>query len=36
MSYGDYVEQLTGLLFLNMLDERTKPVDLTHSPLCAG
>ena len=25
MSYGDYVEQLTYLLFLNMADERTQP-----------
>jgi len=25
MSYGDYVEQLTYLLFLKMVDERTKP-----------
>ena len=25
MSYGDYVEQLTFLLFLKMADERTKP-----------
>lgn len=24
MSYGDYVEQLTYLLFLDMADERTK------------
>ena len=24
MSYGDYVEQLTFLLFLKMADERTK------------
>ena len=27
MSYGDYVEQLTYLLFLKMADERTKAVD---------
>jgi len=28
MSYGDYVEQLTFLLFLKMADERTrKPFD---------
>ena len=26
MSYGDYVEQLTYLLFLKMADERTKPL----------
>jgi type I restriction enzyme M protein len=25
MSYGDYVEQLTYLLFLKMSDEQTKP-----------
>ena len=25
MSYGDYVEQLTYLLFLKMADERTRP-----------
>jgi type I restriction enzyme M protein len=25
MSYGDYLEQLTYLLFLKMADERTKP-----------
>jgi len=25
MSYGDYVEQLTYLLFFKMADERTKP-----------
>ena len=25
MSYGDYVEQLTYLLFLKMPDERTRP-----------
>ena len=25
MSYGDYVEQLTYLLFLKMADERKKP-----------
>ncbi|MCL5958170.1 MAG: type I restriction-modification system subunit M N-terminal domain-containing protein, partial [Chloroflexi bacterium] len=25
VSYGDYVEQLTYLLFLKMADERTKP-----------
>ena len=25
MSYGDYVEQLTYLLFLKMADEQTKP-----------
>ena len=26
MSYGDYVEQLTYLLFLKMADERTKVI----------
>ena len=25
MGYGDYVEQLTYLLFLKMADERTRP-----------
>ena len=25
MSYGDYVEQLTFLLFLKMADERSRP-----------
>ncbi len=25
MSYGDYVEQLTYLLFLKMADEKSKP-----------
>jgi len=25
MSYGDYVEQLTYLIFLKMADERTRP-----------
>jgi type I restriction enzyme M protein len=25
VSYGDYVEQLTYLLFLKMADEQTKP-----------
>ena len=25
LSYGDYVEQLTFLLFLKMADEKTKP-----------
>ena len=25
MSYGDYVEQLTYLLFLKLADERSKP-----------
>ncbi|MGD8402310.1 MAG: type I restriction-modification system subunit M N-terminal domain-containing protein [Anaerolineales bacterium] len=25
VSYGDYVEQLTYLLFLKMVDEQTKP-----------
>ena len=31
MSYGDYVEQLTYLLFLKMADERTKPPYLSAS-----
>ena len=25
VSYGDYVQQLTNLLFLKMADEQTKP-----------
>ena len=32
ISYGDYVEQLTYLLFLKMADEQTKP-RLEKSPL---
>jgi type I restriction enzyme M protein len=33
MSYGDYVEQLTYLLFLKMADERTKPPYNQASPI---
>ncbi|MBX3302904.1 MAG: type I restriction-modification system subunit M N-terminal domain-containing protein [Nitrospira sp.] len=33
MSYGDYVEQLTYLLFLKMADERTKPPYSQPSPI---
>lgn len=33
MSYGDYVEQLTYLLFLKMADERTKPPYSHPSPV---
>jgi type I restriction enzyme M protein len=35
MSYGDYVEQLTYLLFLKMADERTKPPYNQPSPVPA-
>lgn len=33
MSYGDYVEQLTYLLFLKMADERSKPLYNLPSPI---
>ncbi len=33
MSYGDYVEQLTYLLFLKMADERTKAPYSQKSPV---
>ena len=33
MSYGDYVEQLTYLLFLKMADERTRPPYKQQSPI---
>ena len=33
MSYGDYVEQLTYLLFLKMADERSKPPLNQPSPI---
>lgn len=33
MSYGDYVEQLTYLLFLKMADERTKAPYKQKSPV---
>src|SRR2546425_7326753 len=36
MSYGDYVEQLTYLLFLKMADERTKPPYSQPSSVPAG
>ena len=36
MSYGDYVEQLTYLLFLKMADERTRPPYNQPSPVPAG
>lgn len=36
MSYGDYVEQLTFLLFLKMSDERTKSPYNQPSPVPAG
>jgi type I restriction enzyme M protein len=36
MSYGDYVEQLTYLLFLKMADERTKTPHNQKSPVPAG
>ena len=35
MSYGDYVEQLTYLLFLKMADERTQPPYNQPSPIPA-
>ncbi|KYC51207.1 MAG: N-6 DNA Methylase [Candidatus Methanofastidiosum methylothiophilum] len=36
VSYGDYVEQLTYLLFLKMADEQTKPPFSRRSPVPAG
>ena len=36
MSYGDYVEQLTYLLFLKMADERTKKPFDQKSPVPNG
>ena len=36
MSYGDYVEQLTFLLFLKMADERTKKPFDQKSPVPHG
>ena len=33
MSYGDYVEQLTYLLFLKMADERIQPPQHQPSPM---
>jgi type I restriction enzyme M protein len=36
MSYGDYVEQLTYLLFLKMADERSQPPWRQPSPIAKG
>jgi type I restriction enzyme M protein len=36
MSYGDYVEQLTYLLFLKMADERSQPPWSQPSPIARG
>src|SRR5665811_1010761 len=36
LSYGDYVEQLTYLLFLKMADERTKPPYSEESKVLSG
>jgi type I restriction enzyme M protein len=36
MSYGDYVEQLTYLLFLKMADERSRPPHNQASPITQG
>ena len=36
MSYGDYVEQLTYLLFLKMTDERTRAPYNQRSPVPSG
>ncbi len=36
MSYSDYVEQLTYLLFLKMADERSRPTYNQPSPVLAG
>jgi len=36
MSYGDYVEQLTYLLFLKMADERSKPPYNQKNPIPSG
>ena len=36
VSYGDYVEQLTYLLFLKMADEQTKPPFNKPSAIPAG
>jgi hypothetical protein len=33
LSYGDYVEQLTFLLFLKMADEQSRPPFNTPSPI---
>jgi len=34
LSYGDYVEQLTFLLFLKMADEQAKPHPPVHFAAC--
>ena len=36
LSYGDYVEQLTFLLFLKMADEQTRPSFNKPSPIPKG
>ncbi len=36
MSYGDHVEQLTYLLFLEMVDERSRPPHNQPSPIPAA
>ena len=36
LSYGDYVEQLTFLLFLKMADEQSKPPFNKPSPIPKG
>src|SRR5512136_3005224 len=36
LSYGDYVEQLTFLLFLKMADEQSRPPYSKVSPIPAG
>ena len=36
LSYGDYVEQLTFLLFLKMADEQSKPPFNEPSPIPKG
>ncbi len=36
MSYGDYVEQLTYLLFLKIADERNQPLSNKFSPVRLG
>jgi len=36
LSYGDYLEQLTYLLFLKMADEQTRPPWRRTSPLPEG
>jgi type I restriction enzyme M protein len=36
LSYGDYVEQLTFLLFLKMADEQSRPPFVPTAPTRAG